>query len=54
MRIIGLMTLVCMLLMLAMIPACLQFARVCGVNPPPLTTAVLGIVLLTGIFNRRL
>ena len=53
MRIIGLMTFVCLLLLMAMIPACLQFARMCGVNPPSAMATLIAVVLLGGLLTRR-
>lgn len=53
MRIVGLLTFVCLLLLMAMIPACLQFARMCGVNPPAGTAMVVAAVLLSGMAMRR-
>ena len=53
MRIVGLMTFVCLLLLMAMIPACLQFARLCGVNPPAATATLIALLFLGGMVLRR-
>jgi hypothetical protein len=53
MRMMSLITFVCLLLLLAMIPACLQFARICGIHPPAMTSAILAAVIVVGMFNRR-
>ena len=53
MRIIGLITFVCLLLLLAMIPACLHFARLCGMHPPTATGAILAAVIVLGMLVRR-
>ncbi len=54
MRLINLMTLVCGLLMLAMIPACLQFGRLVGGTHSSTSLATLaGITFLVGAALRQ-
>jgi len=53
MRIIGLMTFVCLLLMLAMLPAWLQLARAFGLQPSGTMSFAIALVLVAGMFVRR-
>ncbi|HMJ90600.1 MAG TPA: hypothetical protein VK530_12345 [Candidatus Acidoferrum sp.] len=53
MRIVGLMTFVCVLLMLAMLPAAFQLARVCGVQVSGGMSIAVVLVLVAGMITRR-
>ena len=53
MRLINLMTFVCLLILLALLPACLQFAKWCGLNPPFALGAAAAMVLVAGLFAPR-
>jgi len=53
MRIVGLMTIVCLLLLLAMIPACLQIARICGVHLPGATSVIAAMLVVGGMVTAR-
>ena len=53
MRLINLMTFVCLLILLALLPACLQFAKWCGLNPPVALSAVAVLVIVAGLFAPR-
>jgi hypothetical protein len=53
MRIIGVMTFVCLLLLLAMVPAWLQLARACGIHPPGVMSLAIALVVVAGMFVRR-
>jgi hypothetical protein len=53
MRIIGLMTFVCLLLMLAMVPAWIQMARAFGLHPSGTMSLAIALLLVAGMFSRR-
>ena len=53
MRLVGLMTFVCLLLLLAMIPAIFQMARACGIQTPGAMSAAVALVIVAGMLTRR-
>jgi len=53
MRIVNLMTLVCLLIVLAIIPACVNFANACGLQSSATLTTATALVLLAGAASRR-
>lgn len=53
MRIIGLMTFVCLLLLLAMVPAWIQMARAFGLQPSGTMSLAIALLLVAGMFSRR-
>jgi hypothetical protein len=53
MRLTNLMTFVCALLLLASIPACLQFARLCGLHPAASMATAAGVAMIALIALRR-
>jgi hypothetical protein len=52
MRLIHMMTFVCAMLLLAMIPACVQFARLAGVHPSA-SLATLGAVAVVAVLATK-
>lgn len=53
MRLINLMTFVCFLLLLAMVPAALQMAHLCGFHPPVALGSVVVLLLCAGMLSYR-
>lgn len=53
MRIVGLMTFVCLLLLLALIPALLQMTRAFGVHAPGAMSLAIALVVVAGMFSRK-
>jgi hypothetical protein len=53
MRIIGVMTFVCLLLLLAMLPALLQLARACGIHTPGAMSAAIAFVIVAGMLSKK-
>ena len=53
MRLIHAMTFVCLLLLLAAIPACLEFTRLLGFHPSTAAGAAAALVIIAGMFTRR-
>lgn len=54
MRLVHLMTLVFAMLLLAMIPACVQFARLAGVHPSASVATVSALALVALLAARRI
>lgn len=54
MRLVHLMTFVCAMLLLAMIPACVQFARLAGVHPTASLMTVAAVAAIALLVSKRL
>jgi hypothetical protein len=54
MRLIHVMTFICALLLLAMIPACVQFARLTGVQPSASLATIGAVAMLALMLARRM
>jgi hypothetical protein len=54
MRLVHLMTFVCAMLLLAMIPACVQFARLAGVHPAASLATVGALAAIALLTTKRM